>query len=193
MNRSAYLLVLDTVRDTEAYARHLAALPLLYARAGGRCLASAVTPGVGHCGERSVSTGMVVSYWASMEQLRGFWSSTEHQAIRRSQPASVDSEAMALPGQPLAADATDWSHLVAVLGHPISPAVFEHEGARSIAVARRSELTVLEGKCRFEGCALYGFHDLQLAHRVRALCSSHRRNRALLAPMLTPLQWSQAA
>lgn len=193
MSPPAFLLVLATVRDAEGYARHLAALPLLYARAGGRYLANAGAPGVEYFGGRSISQGGVVSYWPSMDQLRAFWSSTEHEALRRSCAGSGDFEAIALPGKPLAASSTDFSHLAAILGQPTSPAVFEHEGACPIAVARGTELTVLEGTGLYGGCALYGFREVQAARRVLAQFSSHRRDRALLAPLLAPLRLPQAA
>ena len=186
MSVPAFLLVLATVTDAEGYARNLAALPLLYARAGGRYLANAAAADVEHFGGRSAAQGLVVSYWPSLERLRGFWGSSEHQAVRQSRAGTGDYEAYALPGSQLSAATADFSHIAAILGQPTSPAVFEHEGACPLALARETELTVLEGPGLVGGCALYGFRDGHAARRVLAQFSSQKRDRSLLAPLLLP-------
>lgn len=183
MSPPAFLLVLATVHEPEGYARHLATLPLLYARAGGRYLANAAAPDVEHFGGRSAAQGLVVSYWPSMERLRAFWGSPEHQAVLHSRAGSGDYEAFALPGSRLSAPAADFSHIAAIVGPPTSPAVFEHEGACPLAVARQPDLIVLEGPGTAGACALYGFRDGHAARRVLAQFSSRRRDRSLLAPL----------
>lgn len=189
MSPPAFLLVLATVRDAEGYARHLATLPLLYARAGGRYLAHANGPDVECFGGHPIAQGLAVSVWPSMSTLHAFWTSAEHQAVRASRAGTGEFEAFALPASAFPTAAPDLSHIAAILGQPASPAVLEHEGACPLAVARENDLVVLEGPGVVGGCALYGFRDAQAARRVLSQFSSRQRDRSLLAPLLL----SQAA
>jgi uncharacterized protein (DUF1330 family) len=80
--RKAYMVVLGTVTDREAFARGYAArLPPLYERFGGRYLA------VGRVGEmlegQAQASSYVLSEWPSIEAARAFWNSPEYDELRR--------------------------------------------------------------------------------------------------------------
>jgi len=170
-DQAGYLIVLARIDDRARFMRYVQALPPVYAKFGGAYLAVGGPAQVHRYGAQGPAQSLVISRWQSLQQIQGFWSSPEYQAVKALRGGTGEFHVMACAGESCDAEMHALGLLLepgVAFGDPGAESLLAADGLRTLASCEADEGVVLEGNRPAASVSLFGASSLAAAQAAGA-------------------------